>query len=157
MTKYGLKFTGPSGPPGIDFTDWSWGEIDLDQGTVKVVADRVAEVLFTEITETVTDHHAPPYLSVGMDDEPEMNLTIAVLDDHFVVIPLSSIELDTDCMFIMHKRDGTEGTEASNYVTDWPATIAAKQAAIELLNGWIAKLQETIELDRTEQAKEASR
>jgi len=154
MSRHGIKFTGPSGPPGIDFTEWSWGSIELDEGVYKAVADRVAETIFSEMTEVITEHHSPPYLSAGMDDDGhEMNLTIAVLDDHFVVIPLSCIEVDIEMMIITHTREGTKGTEVSDYVPDWPASIATKQAAIDLLNGWIAKLQGAIELDRAEQEK----
>jgi len=144
------KLEGPTagGKPGIDFTDWNWGDMRLDNGSLKEIADRVAEVIFDELITTINEHHSPPYLNI--DDEPdcsgEVAISIAVMEDHFLTIPLSGVQVDSDMMFALYRDPKNKANK--RFDTDWPTTIARKQEAIKTLQGWIRQIEEMIRLDR---------
>lgn len=139
-----MRLQGPSSDldPDIDFSEWTWG--DFEESTFKPIADRVAEVLWGEVVDSLKD--ARPHFSLDSEDSERLSIVISLLDTHFLVIPVAEIELDD-------LEDG--GLLIGNATeVDWETSMQRIQEGIAVMQDQIERLQLLIKEIEAEAAEE---
>jgi hypothetical protein len=104
--------------PEVDFRDWNWGELDLDSSPLKLVADRVAEVLWAEIVDSVKNDG---YARFSAEESGEPTIIVGLLDTHFLVIPLSDIIIEDE-------EDGHDD-DVPKWLRQWADAIEERRRA----------------------------
>jgi hypothetical protein len=137
-----MRIDGPYIPlsPEIDFSQWTWG--DFEESTFKPIADRIAEVLWGEIVDSIRT--GEPRLDTDNDGRGSISIIVDLMGTHFLYIPLAQVEID-DSLLVAKDQPGWE--------LDYEATIAQQQQAIDILQGWIANIQAQLATARKEQEK----
>jgi hypothetical protein len=137
------------GDPKIDFAEeqWNWGEI-LPDSVIQLVGDKVATVLWDQITEDMNQPWRTAHISFddksggGVEGEPV--LVACLLETHHLVIPLAEIEIDNEMMVILSGAD---------HSVDFDATITRLKETRAVFEGWIAEIDKRIAETEEEQAK----
>lgn len=115
-----MHIEGPDGiTSDIDFSGWSWGQFNLDSGLLKVIADRVAEVIWNEAVESFTKERYARFTWDERTNQPAIGIS---LFEHFIVLPLGEITIDDDLA-----AEGDQDEDVPRFLRQWADDIEQRR------------------------------